>query len=133
MLAEFDGRKAVLTGDGHADLLTASLAKLRGNGGPIALDAFKLSHHGSHGTHSVELMQQIRRQTLPRLGRGSRRKHLHRDQLPARSSMAAATSNWCSTTRVPASKWDIGGLKNRFGCETSYPDAGTAGMIRTEL
>jgi len=52
VLLEFDGRKAVLTVDGHAELMTASLSKLRRNGLPIALDAFKLSHHGSHGRNS---------------------------------------------------------------------------------
>lgn len=134
VLAEFDGRKAVLTGDGHADLLTASLAKLRGNGGPIALDAFKLSHHGSHGTHSVELMQQIRAKRFLISTDGSRHKHPHIESIARTVKHGGGDLELVfNYESAHTSKWDIGGLKNRFGYETSYPDAGTAGMIRTEL
>ena len=38
LLAEFDGRRVVLAGDGHAEILAYSLAKLRRNGRSIKLD-----------------------------------------------------------------------------------------------
>ena len=134
VLAEFDGRRAVLTGDGHAELLAASLAKVRGNGGPIVLDAFKLSHHGSHGTHSVELMKQITAKRFLISTDGSRHKHPH-IELIARTVKHGGGDielvfNYESTHTA---KWDVRGLKSRFGYETIYPEANTAGMIRTNL
>ena len=78
VLAQFDGHSAVLTGDGHAEVIAASLAKLRmPNGDPVKVDAFKLSHHGSRGTHSVEVMQHIRCKRFLISSDGSRHKHPH--------------------------------------------------------
>jgi beta-lactamase superfamily II metal-dependent hydrolase len=134
VLAEFDGRKAVLTGDGHAELLTASLAKLRGNGGPVVLDAFKLSHHGSRGTHSVELMQEISAKRFLISTDGSRHKHPHIESIARTVKHGGGdielVFNYESTG---TSKWDVGGLKHRFGYATIYPEANAGGMIRTEL
>lgn len=133
-LADFDGRKAVLTGDGHAELLTTSLAKLRGNGGRLALDAFKLSHHGSHGTHSVELMKEISAKRFLISTDGSRHKHPHIESI-ARTVKHGDNDielvfNYQSTL---TSKWDVAGLKQRFGYQTAFPKSDTAGTIRTEL
>jgi hypothetical protein len=134
VLAEFDGRRAVLTGDGHAELLAASLAKLRGNGGPVVLDAFKLSHHGSHGTHSVELMKEISAKRFLISTDGSRHKHPHIESIARTVKHGGGdidlVFNYASTH---TSKWDVGGLKDRFGYVTIYPEANAAGMIRTEL
>jgi beta-lactamase superfamily II metal-dependent hydrolase len=134
VLAEFDGRKAVLTGDGHAELLAASLAKLRRNGQPIALHAFKLSHHGSHGTHSVEVVKEIRSKRFLISTDGSRHKHPHIESLARTVKHAGGdielVFNYESTH---TSKWNVRGLKNRFGYTTLYPAANEAGMIRTEL
>ena len=134
VLAEFDGRRAVLTGDGHAPLLAASLAKIRANGGPVALDAFKLSHHGSHGTHSVELMKDISARRFLVSTDGSRHKHPHIESIARTVKHGGGNIelifNYESTH---TSKWDVGGLKNRYGYSTIYPDANTVGMIRTEL
>jgi beta-lactamase superfamily II metal-dependent hydrolase len=134
VLAEFDGRKAVLTGDGHAELLAASLSKLRKNGQPVALDAYKLSHHGSHGTHSVEVMEQIRSKRFLVSTDGSRHKHPHVESLARTVKHGGGDIELVfnyETTHT--SKWNVSGLKNRFGYAPVYPAAAEAGMIRTEL
>ena len=134
VLAEFDGRKAVLTGDCHAELLAASLAKLRGNGGPVVLDAFKLSHHGSHGTHSVELMKEISSKRFLISTDGSRHKHPHIESIARTVKHGGGGIELVfNYESAPTSKWDVGGLKNRFGYTTTYPEPAAAGMIRTEL
>jgi beta-lactamase superfamily II metal-dependent hydrolase len=134
VLAEFDGRKAVLTGDAHAELMADSLSKLRRNGPPVALDAFKLSHHGSHGTHSVEVMKEIRSKRFLISTDGSRHKHPHVESLARTVKHAGGdielVFNYESTH---TSKWNVRGLKTRFGYTTRYPAATEAGMIRTEL
>ncbi len=134
VLAEFDGRKAVFTGDAHAELMAASLSKLRQNGHPIALDAFKLSHHGSHGTHSVEVMKQIRSKRFLVSTDGSHHKHPHIESLARTVKHADGGIDLVFNYKSAlTSKWDIKGLKNRFGYTTLYPAAEEAGMIRTEL
>jgi hypothetical protein len=63
VLAEYGGRAALLTGDAHADVLTASIEALqrrRGRDGePLRLDALKLSHHGSANATTRELLETV--------------------------------------------------------------------------
>jgi beta-lactamase superfamily II metal-dependent hydrolase len=134
VLADFDGRKAVLTGDAHAELMAASLSKLRRNGQPITVDAFKLSHHGSHGTHSVEVMKEIRSKRFLISTDGSRHKHPHIESLARTVKHAGGdielVFNYESSQ---TSKWDVRALKTRFEYDTRYPATDEPGMIRTEL
>lgn len=53
MLAEFDGKRILLGGDGFADVIAANVERLLRARGcrRLAVDAFKLPHHGS--THNV--------------------------------------------------------------------------------
>lgn len=134
VLAEFDGRKAVLTGDAHAPLMTDSLRKLRNGGPPLTLDAFKISHHGSHGTHTVELMSEIRSKRFLISTDGSRHKHPHIESIARTIKHGGGNIelvfNYVSTH---TSRWDVESLKNHFGYATTYPEDNEAGMIRTEL
>lgn len=62
LLAEYDGHRLLLTGDAYAPDLLAGLARLnaeRGTQGPLALDAFKLAHHGSANNLSRELVEAV--------------------------------------------------------------------------
>lgn len=55
ILEDADGRRALLTGDAHGDVLTPQLQAL-GDGARIKVDAFKLPHHGSKNNVSAELL-----------------------------------------------------------------------------
>jgi beta-lactamase superfamily II metal-dependent hydrolase len=58
VLAEFDGRSVLLTGDGFADVIAANVRRLvqaRGRQ-KLAVDAFKLSHHGSRHNLNTDLL-----------------------------------------------------------------------------
>lgn len=60
LLAEYAGRRALFSGDAFAEVLLDSLTRLSGNtGGRYRLDACKLSHHGSRGNTSAELVQAV--------------------------------------------------------------------------
>lgn len=59
LLAEYDGIRVLLAADAHLDRLSASLHALSVDHAPVALDAFKLSHHGSSGNLSRDLLQQV--------------------------------------------------------------------------
>lgn len=60
LLAEYDGIRVLLGADAHLDRLTASVGQLaEAEGGTLALDAFKLPHHGSAGNVSQGLLERI--------------------------------------------------------------------------
>ncbi|MCO7500265.1 hypothetical protein NJG17_10175 [Stenotrophomonas maltophilia] len=59
LLAEFNGARVLLAGDAHADRLISSLKVLLREEGRLRLDAFKLSHHGSSGNTSRELLDLV--------------------------------------------------------------------------
>jgi len=60
LLAEYQGRRALLTGDAYAPVLVDALARLPGNAaGRLQLDAVKLSHHGSRGNTSADLVRAV--------------------------------------------------------------------------
>lgn len=57
LLAEYDGQRLLLTGDAFPSLLEESLRGLGASEAkPLAVDAFKLSHHGSDGNTSPDLL-----------------------------------------------------------------------------
>jgi beta-lactamase superfamily II metal-dependent hydrolase len=134
VLAEFDGRRAVLTGDAHAEVLAASLAGLRRPDGPIELDAFKLSHHGSRGTHSVELMRQMRCKRFLISSDGSRHKHPHVESLARTVKHAGGDIklifNYASEQSLA---WNRKELKTHYGYDTVYPRDGEDGLRRVEI
>lgn len=59
LLAEYDGIRVLLGADAHIDRLVPSLQALVADGDRLRLDAFKLSHHGSSGNVSQELLELI--------------------------------------------------------------------------
>jgi hypothetical protein len=60
MLAEFDGRRALLGADAHPDLLLEGIrAAAPSPGGRLQLDAFKMPHHGSRRNLSREIVEAV--------------------------------------------------------------------------
>lgn len=61
VLVEFDGKRALLTGDAWPNVLVGSLARLGvTNGQPLKVDTWKLAHHGSWANVTVELIKLIK-------------------------------------------------------------------------
>jgi hypothetical protein len=63
LLAEFDGRSVLLSGDAHAEVLTKSIEQLQRGRGKVGqklkLDALKLSHHGSANATTIPLLDML--------------------------------------------------------------------------
>jgi beta-lactamase superfamily II metal-dependent hydrolase len=134
VLTEFEGRKLVLTGDAHVDVLAGSLAKLNSKDQPLVLDAFKLSHHGSRGTHSVEVMRGIRAKRFLVSTDGSRHRHPHVEALARTVKYGGIDTelvfNYSSEQTL---KWNDLRLKRHYGYKTRFPKEGEEGIVRTEL
>lgn len=63
LLAEFEGRRALLCADGQPSVILESVERLIGDAPPNArleLDAFKLPHHGSRANVNLALLQRVR-------------------------------------------------------------------------
>jgi len=60
MLAEFDGKRALLGADAHPDLLFEGIRAISpAPGGRLRVDAFKLPHHGSRRNLSREIIEAV--------------------------------------------------------------------------
>lgn len=59
MIAEFEGRAILLTGDAHVARLIKSMSALKKSREDFTLSAVKASHHGSRGNTSVELVRLV--------------------------------------------------------------------------
>ncbi len=127
LLAEFDGKAALLTGDAHAPVLTRSISKLlqERSKDRLTLDACKVSHHGSRGNTNAELLAQLDCSKYLISCNGG----VH--QLPDNETIGCII-HWtrgqpelffnydCERTEV----WKRADLKNRYGYRTVYGDAG---------
>lgn len=60
MLAEFGNKRCLLLGDAHPDAIISSLKRLGASKDhPLEIDAVKVSHHGSKGNTTPELLELI--------------------------------------------------------------------------
>jgi metal-dependent hydrolase (beta-lactamase superfamily II) len=58
LVAEYDGKRILLTTDAHADILLDSLQRYSPFG-KTSFDLVKVSHHGAQGTTNLELIQAL--------------------------------------------------------------------------
>lgn len=133
LLAEYDGKAALLTGDAWPSVLGAGLSQLaaqRGIAGPISIDAFKVPHHGSRKNLDRRLVRRVRcpRWLVSTNGRG----HFH----PNPEAIARiVTSASAPTTLVfnygsdEAKVWDNPRLRKKWDYETTYGD----GSVKVSL
>lgn len=58
LLVEYDGRRLLLTGDAYAQDIVDGIDALGGSA-PLALDAFKLPHHGSRENTTAAMIERV--------------------------------------------------------------------------
>lgn len=59
VLLEFQGKRALLAADAHAERLISSIKILKKNAKSLKLDAFKIAHHGSEKNVSRDLLELV--------------------------------------------------------------------------
>ena len=133
LVASFNGKSALLTGDAHPDLLRETLGRLPGNSN--SFDMIKLPHHGSQNNVSKELVESLDCPIWVFSTSGSR--HFHPDpEAVARIvkySSAPNTEIAFNYRSDCSSVWDDAALKSRYGYETCYPQPNKNGEIRVIL
>lgn len=134
VLAEYDGKRALLSGDAHVDRLIASIKTFKATAKRLKLDAFKVAHHGSEHNLSRELVELI---DCPRYlisTNGSYFKH------PTAAAVARVIKfggkkrtlffNYKTQfTQV----WDAQSWKQKYGYDVVFPDTQNNGSLTVSL
>ena len=135
-------RPAVLfTGDAHADELVASIRTLQTSRGaegvPLRLDALKLSHHGSAGATTEELLDAIDCQNFLVSTDGGIFYHPDRAAIARvlvhrRRAEAPVTLHFNHRSEFNG-LWDDPGLRDRYRYDTVYPGSEVDAGLRVDL
>ena len=133
LLAEFDGRSVLLTGDAHADVLIQSIGQLmreRGKDGQkLKLDAIKLSHHGSGNATTIALLQVLDCGRYLVSTNGNIFNHPDREAIARVILHGGKAPTLCFNYRSAMNAlWGEPILRERYGYATEYPAAEGAGL-----
>jgi hypothetical protein len=133
LLAEFDGRAILLTGDAHAGMLAKSIKALqraRGQGAErLKLDALKLSHHGSANATTLELLEVIDCRRYLVSGNGNIFYHPDREAIARVILYGGANPALFFNYRSGLNAlWGEQCLRDRYGHSVIYPSAGQQGL-----
>ncbi len=134
-LAEYRGKRALFTGDAHADVIEKSLRRLQEERGEtLDLDAFKISHHGSKGTVSPSLIKLVKCPIYLISTNGSRYGHPNPEAIARIVKFAQVRKeivfNYGSKSNKP---WNQTKLKQHFSYTTRYPTDPESGVISVNL
>jgi hypothetical protein len=131
MLAEFEGKALLLTGDAHGGILAAGLRRLARQRGVdrIRLDAFKLPHHGSKYNLSPDVLNLIECERYLVSTNGDI--FGHPDPVAVSRIVAAGDDVTLEFNyrAVSTERWDSSRMRRRFRYRTVYPEHETAGLI----
>lgn len=135
VLAEFDGRRALLAADGHADRLEASIRQLaRREGGRLRLDAFKLPHHGSRKNVSRQLIELVDCGRYLFSTNGSQFHHPHPEAVARVIKFGGPNPELVFNYRSDETlAWDDRSLKRRHPYTTTYPTRAENGTISIDV
>lgn len=130
-IAEYGGKSVLFAGDAHVETLLPNLARLAT---PATFDALKVSHHGSKGTVSRDLLAAMTCQTFLISTNGSRHEHPDAEAI-ARivTSNQAPKQLICNYSSDEMIVWDQRRLRSEFKYEVILPDGQNDGTINVRL
>jgi len=131
LLLEHDGTSALLTGDAFPSVVLAGVTRLLAerDAERLALDAFKVPHHGSRANLSPALLGALECSRHLFSSNGTNTKHPHPEAV-ARTLEATApgsTLYFNYSTRFNEA-WADDELEEQHEYEALYPDAGATGL-----
>jgi hypothetical protein len=133
MLVEFEGKRALLGADAHPAVLVDAL-KVVGNGAPVALDAFKIAHHGSAHNTSDALIQAVVCDRWLVSSNGSYFQHPDRSAVARVIKQADGKRQIFFNYRSKFSEiWDDPAVQAKFKYSTVYPLTAGAGHMALDL
>jgi hypothetical protein len=129
-LLEHQGASVLLTADAFVPVLGAN----ERGGQPLHLDAFKLSHHGSKGNVTSELLALAPADRYLVCTNGDR--FHHPDDVAIARVVTCAPDDaelWFNYRTDETARWEDARLRATHRYRTVYPDGATPGGVRLEL
>lgn len=133
LLAEYEGKSILLSGDAFAPLLETTVSRLlrQRNQERLRLDALKVSHHGGRGNTSPGLLRLVRSEHFLLSTNGSRYHHPHQETI-ARVLKSQRDVRLHFNYRSDENEvWDDRDLQDDWRYEALYPREGTEGYKLT--
>lgn len=127
VLAEYDGKAVLLGGDAHPSVLVRSLERLaaeRGSVLPIALDAFKVPHHGSENNVSDDLVAAVQCKRWLVSTNGSRHHHPHPAAIARIISGSLHPELYFNYRSAESEVWDSDQLRADPGYHATWGEEG---------
>ena len=131
-LAEYEGKRALFTGDAHAPVLLASLQKLQPKS-RIKLDLVKLAHHGSAANTSNELLDRLTCARYFISSNGAYFQHPERRAIARLITRRGRKKLFFNYRSAFNSIWGDAGLQSKYGYEASYPIDETTNGVTLDL
>ena len=128
VLAEFEGRRMLLTGDAHPSVLTAAIKRL--GPGKLAIDVCKLPHHGSKANVSRALLQALDCTRYLFSTNGAHFKHPDRQAVARVIKWGGAQSEITFNYRTKYNDmWESKLLREKHGYTTVFPASDKEGVM----
>jgi beta-lactamase superfamily II metal-dependent hydrolase len=131
-IAEFEGKRCLFAGDAHPAVLETSVRRLLDERGEsrLHLDAFKISHHGSKGNLSPDLLGLLACERYLVSTNGSYFDHPDEEAIARIVVHGGGGPVLCFNYRSEENAvWDDAVLKDEYGYHTIYPDEEHQGLI----
>jgi hypothetical protein len=129
-LAEYNGRSVLFGADAYGEVLSNSIDRLLKERGKkaLAVDAFKLPHHGSQHNVSPSVLTRVDSRYVLVSTNG---KHFDHPDPEAIARVIKAGQKPCLVFNYRSEEntiWDNAALKKQYGYTTRYPKAGEEGI-----
>jgi len=134
VLAEFEGKSIVLAADAHPPVLEDAIGRLLKARGleKLPVGALKVSHHGSHGNTSPELLQLLECGKYLISTNGQKFSHPHRPTISRIIQLGGPRSELLFNYSVKDKNdvWAREDLQERFGYRATYPQTAEGLLVR---
>ena len=130
-LAEYGAHRVLLAGDAYSDVLENNVTRLAKERGEtvLALDAFKLPHHGSSANLSQSLMSRVSAQKILVSTNGDHFGHPDPEALARVVKSGTGMELVFNYRSEENAIWDDSAWKQRYGYRTTYPAEAKSGAL----
>ena len=128
LMAEYEGRRLLLSADAHPSVLKTGLDRF-GGGGKVTVDACKVSHHGSKSNVSPAMLRTLDCNMYLISTNGSYFKHPDQEAVARVIKFGGPQPELRFNYRTDYnSVWDSKPLRDEYGYTTVFPAPGEDGM-----
>jgi hypothetical protein len=130
VLAEFEGRSAILAADAFPAVVARSLERLLAESGAdrLPLGAFKLPHHGSNANIDLALLELVEAREYLFSSNGKQTRHPHLESVARVLHSEKRPRLWFNYLTSFNEVWTKPEVVARFGYEERHPEDGEEGI-----